>query len=131
MRRHWRLEGVSSVPWFGKLYLPIIADIAAESPWLNQVPLRPCIGPGGNGADHPNRVRTLFTSVGNEADRVGLTQPIGLTHVGSLALKTHFYALCGSGCRSSGYFPNTVEFIPHQGKGCLDEGCPPDLLYYL
>jgi hypothetical protein len=29
------LEGVSSGPWFGKLYLPIIADITAESPWLN------------------------------------------------------------------------------------------------
>ena len=30
---------------------------------------------------------------------------------------------CGSGCWSSAYFPNKVEFIPHQSKGCLDEGC--------
>ena len=29
----------------------------------------------------------------------------------------------GSGCWSSGCFPNTVEFIPHQSKGCLGEGC--------
>jgi hypothetical protein len=30
---------------------------------------------------------------------------------------------CGSGCWSSGYFPNKIEFIPHQSNGCLDEGC--------
>jgi hypothetical protein len=32
-----------------------------------------------------NRVRTLFTSVGNEADRVGATQPVGFTYVDSHA----------------------------------------------
>jgi hypothetical protein len=37
---------------------------------------------------------------------------------------TAFYALCGSGCGLSGYFPNKVELIPHQSKGCLGEGCP-------
>jgi hypothetical protein len=36
---------------------------------------------------------------------------------------TAFYALCGSGCGLSGYFPNKVELIPHQSKGCLGEGC--------
>jgi hypothetical protein len=30
---------------------------------------------------------------------------------------------CGSGCWSSGHFPNKVEFMPHQSKGYLDEGC--------
>jgi hypothetical protein len=39
-----------------------------------------------------NRVRTLFTSVRNEADRVGPTSLIGLTQVGSLALRAHSYA---------------------------------------
>jgi hypothetical protein len=29
---------------------------------------------------------------------------------------------CGPGRWSSGYFPNTVEFIPHQSKGCRGEG---------
>src|SRR5262245_56399735 len=36
---------------------------------------------------------------------------------------TAFYALCGSGCGLSGYFPNKVELIPHQSKGCFGEGC--------
>jgi hypothetical protein len=48
--------------------------------------------------------------------------PIGLTHVDSHALRALDEVPCGSGCWSSGYFPNTVEFIPHQRKGCLDEG---------
>jgi hypothetical protein len=71
----------------------------------------------------PNRVRALFTSVGNEADRVGPMSPIGLTHIDSHALRVLDEVPCGSGCWSSGYFPNTVECIPHQSKGCLDEGC--------
>jgi hypothetical protein len=33
------------------------------------------------------------------------------------------YEPCSSGCGLSGYFPNTVECIPNQRKGCLDEGC--------
>jgi hypothetical protein len=70
------------------------------------------------------RVTTSFTSVRNEADRVGPTSPIGLTHIGSLALRAHSYARCGSGGWSSGCFLNKVEFIPHQSKGCCDEGCP-------
>jgi predicted ATPase len=36
---------------------------------------------------------------------------------------TASYALCGSGCWSSGCFPNKVEFTPHQSIGCCDEGC--------
>jgi hypothetical protein len=78
--------------------------------------------PGGT-----NRVRTLFTSVGNEADRVGATQPVGFTYVDSRALRALHEAPCGSGGWSSRYFPNTVELIPHRGKGCLGEGCtdPP------
>jgi hypothetical protein len=44
-----------------------------------------------------NRVRTLFTSVRNEADRVGPTSPIGFTHVGSLALRAHSCVPYGSG----------------------------------
>jgi transposase-like protein len=70
-----------------------------------------------------NRVTTLFTSVGNEADRVGATQPIGFTYVDSRALRALDEPPCGSGCWSSRYFPNTVELIPHRGKGCLGEGC--------
>jgi hypothetical protein len=35
---------------------------------------------------------------------------------------TASYALCGSGCWSSGCFPNKVEFTPHQSIGCCDEG---------
>jgi hypothetical protein len=35
------------------------------------------------GCSAANRVRTLFTSVGNEADRIGPTEPIGFTHLGS------------------------------------------------
>lgn len=68
-----------------------------------------------------NRARTLFTSVGNEADRVGATQPIGFTYVDARAFRALDEAPCGSGCWSSKYFPNTVEFIPHRGKGCLGE----------
>jgi hypothetical protein len=63
-----------------------------------------------------------FTSVRNEADRVGPMYPIGFTHVGSRALRAHFYARCGSGGWSSGSFLNTVECIPHQSIGCGDEG---------
>jgi hypothetical protein len=48
-----------------------------------------------------NRVRTLFTSVGNEADRVGPTSPIGFTYIGSLALRASSYAPCSYGCWSS------------------------------
>src|SRR5262247_2850247 len=75
-----------------------------------------------------NRVRTLFTSVRNEADRVGATQPVGFTYVDSHALRTLYEAPCGSGGWSSRYFPNTVGFIPHRGKGCLGEGCDTNLL---
>jgi deoxyribonuclease-1 len=50
-------------------------------------------------------------------------EPVGLTHVDSHALRTLYEAPYGSGRRSRGYFPNKVEFIPHQSKGCLDEGC--------
>jgi hypothetical protein len=64
----------------------------------------------------PNRVRTLFTSVGNEADRVGPTEPVGFTYADSHALRALYEAPCGSGCWLSGYFPNTVELIPHQSK---------------
>jgi hypothetical protein len=65
-------------------------------------------------------IRTLFTSVRNEADRVGPPSHIGFTHVNSHALRALYEVLCGSGCWSSECFPNTVESIPHQNKGCLD-----------
>jgi hypothetical protein len=45
-----------------------------------------------------NRVRTLYTSVRNEADRVGPTSPIGFTHSGSLALRTSSDAPWGHAC---------------------------------
>jgi hypothetical protein len=38
-------------------------------------------------------------------------------------LRALYEAPCGSGCWSNGYFPNKVEFIPHQSQGCLGEGC--------
>src|SRR5262245_14880692 len=65
-----------------------------------------------------NRVRTLFTSVRNEADRVGATQPVGFTSVDSHVLRALDEAPCGSGYWSSAYFPYTVECIPHQSQGC-------------
>jgi hypothetical protein len=70
-----------------------------------------------------NHVRTSFTSVGNKADRVGPPEPVGFTHADSHASRALYYVPCGSGGWSSGYFPNTVEFIPHQSKRCLGEGC--------
>jgi hypothetical protein len=72
---------------------------------------------------YANRVRTLFTSVGNEADRVRATQPVGFAYVDAHAFRALDEVPCGSGGRISRYFPNTVEFIPHRGKGCLGEGC--------
>jgi hypothetical protein len=68
--------------------------------------------------DCPNHVRALFTSVGNEADRIGPTQSVGFTHIDSHVLRALHEAPCGSGRWSSGCFPNKVEFIPHQSKGC-------------
>jgi hypothetical protein len=66
---------------------------------------------------HPtNRVRTLFTSVGNEADRVGPMYPLGFAHLGYHAFMAVSYAPYGSGCWLSGCFPNTVGFIPHGSK---------------
>jgi hypothetical protein len=81
-----------------------------------------CAGFAIRRPNYPNRVRTLFTSVGNEADRVGATQPIGFPYVDSHASRALDEEPCGSGCWSSEYFPNKVEFIPHQSKGCLGEG---------
>jgi hypothetical protein len=75
---------------------------------------------GTQGANH---VRALLTSVGNEADRIGLMSPVGFTHVDSHALRALDEVPCGSGSWSSRYFPNKVEFIPHQSNRCLDEGC--------
>jgi hypothetical protein len=49
--------------------------------------------------------------------------PVGFTHVASHVLRALYEVPCGSVCWSSGYFPNKVELIPHQSKGCLDEGC--------
>src|SRR5688572_10879547 len=69
-----------------------------------------------------NRVRTLFTSVGKEADRIGATQPIVFTYVDSRALRALYEAPCGSGGWSSRYFADTVGFSAHRGKGCLGEG---------
>src|SRR5262245_49142696 len=73
-------------------------------------------------AAHGSDVGLGPTSVGHEADRVGATQPIGFTYVDSRAFRALDEAPHGSGGWSSEYFPNTVEFIPHRGKGCLGEG---------
>lgn len=55
--------------------------------------------------------------------RLSLGSPSsGLTDADSHALRALSEALCGSGCWSNGYFPHTVECIPHQSQGCLGEG---------
>ena len=41
-----------------------------------------------------NRVTTLLTSVGNEANRVGPPSPVGFTYAGSQALRALDEALC-------------------------------------
>ena len=55
---------------------------------------------------------------GPRIGRLSLGSPSsGLTDADSHALRALSEALCGSGCGLSGYFPNTVEFIPHQSQG--------------